>query len=349
MPPCSAVSPIATRLRLARLGPKTPTSGDKQLPLGLRGRVSRRRADHITRHCHAPPPIRLPFVRERGRGGPCASADRRGRHPNRSSDHTGAGCQVRRSSAAVPAGADICPAGRPARPIHPGGLGWSGSLVSASLARSRSRATATIGAAVRRRDNGAGARPGHRTNKDRSAMGLCSQRPTLGGDDPPMVAYVYAADRKSERPEAHLGDFAGILQVDGCDGSVAAQRRAQSCATQTAQAGHPDERCRARHARLLVLPQGAPRQAAQHEPHRAAQRRDQAQDRGRRRVGARHAPGMAPRHPLPNKAAITRPVGAILMEQSDEWAVQRAHYMSLETMAPLTDNPIIMLSAEPGT
>jgi hypothetical protein len=29
-----------------------------------------------------------------------------------------------------------------------------------------------------------------------------------------MVAYVYAADRKTERPEAHLSGFAGILQVD---------------------------------------------------------------------------------------------------------------------------------------
>jgi transposase len=33
------------------------------------------------------------------------------------------------------------------------------------------------------------------------------------GNDPPMVAYVYAADRKAERADAHLGDFAGILQV----------------------------------------------------------------------------------------------------------------------------------------
>jgi transposase len=39
-----------------------------------------------------------------------------------------------------------------------------------------------------------------------------------GGDTPPMVAYVYAADRKGERAEAHLGDFAGILQVDGYGG-----------------------------------------------------------------------------------------------------------------------------------
>ena len=52
---------------------------------------------------------------------------------------------------------------------------------------------------------------------------------------------------------------------------------------------------------------------------------------------------------FPNEAAITRLVGAILMEQSDEWAVQRARYMTLETMAPLSDNPIIMLSAVPGT
>jgi transposase-like protein len=51
---------------------------------------------------------------------------------------------------------------------------------------------------------------------------------------------------------------------------------------------------------------------------------------------------------FPNEAAITRLIGAILMEQSDEWAVQRARYMTLETMAPLSDNPIVMLSAVPG-
>ena len=51
---------------------------------------------------------------------------------------------------------------------------------------------------------------------------------------------------------------------------------------------------------------------------------------------------------FPNEAAITRLVGAILMEQSDEWAVRRARYMTLETLAPVSDNPIIMLSAVPG-
>ena len=36
-----------------------------------------------------------------------------------------------------------------------------------------------------------------------------------GGADPPAVVYVYAPDRKAERPIAHLDGFHGILQVDG--------------------------------------------------------------------------------------------------------------------------------------
>jgi transposase-like protein len=48
---------------------------------------------------------------------------------------------------------------------------------------------------------------------------------------------------------------------------------------------------------------------------------------------------------FPNEQAITRLIGAILMEQSEEWAVQRARYMTLETMAPVSDDPIVMLSA----
>lgn len=38
------------------------------------------------------------------------------------------------------------------------------------------------------------------------------------GADPPGVAYVYAPDRKAERPIAHLAGFTGILQVDGYGG-----------------------------------------------------------------------------------------------------------------------------------
>jgi transposase-like protein len=50
---------------------------------------------------------------------------------------------------------------------------------------------------------------------------------------------------------------------------------------------------------------------------------------------------------FPNEAAITRLIGAIIMEQSDEWAVQRGRYMTLETLAPLSNDPIVMLSAVP--
>lgn len=57
-------------------------------------------------------------------------------------------------------------------------------------------------------------------------MGLC---PTTGrgaaASLSPMVAYVYAADRRAERPETHLGEFAGILQVDGYGGYAALARR----------------------------------------------------------------------------------------------------------------------------
>ncbi|MFN7194549.1 MAG: transposase, partial [Rhodospirillales bacterium] len=48
---------------------------------------------------------------------------------------------------------------------------------------------------------------------------------------------------------------------------------------------------------------------------------------------------------FPNEAAIIRLVGAILLEQNDEWAVQRARYMSLETIAPIGDNPGVAVSA----
>jgi putative transposase len=46
---------------------------------------------------------------------------------------------------------------------------------------------------------------------------------------------------------------------------------------------------------------------------------------------------------FPNEAAIPRLVGAILLEQNDEWAVQRSRYITLESIAPIGDDPLISL------
>ncbi|KAB7783809.1 Transposase mutator type [Methylorubrum populi] len=46
---------------------------------------------------------------------------------------------------------------------------------------------------------------------------------------------------------------------------------------------------------------------------------------------------------VPNEAAITRLIGAILLEQNDEWAVQRSRYMTLESIAPIGDDPLVSL------
>ena len=47
---------------------------------------------------------------------------------------------------------------------------------------------------------------------------------------------------------------------------------------------------------------------------------------------------------FPNDDAIVRLVGALLLEQNDEWAVQRARYMTLETIGAMRDDPFISLS-----
>ena len=48
---------------------------------------------------------------------------------------------------------------------------------------------------------------------------------------------------------------------------------------------------------------------------------------------------------FPNDDAIVRLVGALLLEHNDEWAVQRSRYMTLETIAPFGDDPLISLPA----
>jgi putative transposase len=51
---------------------------------------------------------------------------------------------------------------------------------------------------------------------------------------------------------------------------------------------------------------------------------------------------------FPNEAAIVRLAGALLLEQNDEWAVQRARYITLETIQTLSDDPLVSLAEMPA-
>ena len=82
---------------------------------------------------------------------------------------------------------------------------------------------------------------------------------------------------------------------------------------------------------LHDLSQGASGQASQHEP---IERLNGEIKRRTDGVGI-----------FPNDDAIVRLVGALLLEQNDEWAVQRARYMTLESVGQLSDDPLISLPA----
>ena len=60
--------------------------------------------------------------------------------------------------------------------------------------------------------------PGRGRTKTGQLWAYAADDRPWGGSDPPGVAYVYAPDRKAERPIAHLEGFKGVLQVDGYAG-----------------------------------------------------------------------------------------------------------------------------------
>ena len=109
--------------------------------------------------------------------------------------------------------------------------------------------------------------------------------------------------------------------------AVASRRR--PALPQGAEARRADGRSRAGRAGVHDLPPAAPGEAASKNP---LERLNGEIKRRTEVVGI-----------FPNEAAITRLVGAILLEQNDEGAVQCSRYMTLETIAPVADDPIIGL------
>jgi len=67
--------------------------------------------------------------------------------------------------------------------------------------------------------------PGRGRTKTGQLWAYARDDRSWGGSDPPGVAYVYAPDRKAERPITHLAGFKGILQVDGYGGYRALAER----------------------------------------------------------------------------------------------------------------------------
>jgi putative transposase len=48
---------------------------------------------------------------------------------------------------------------------------------------------------------------------------------------------------------------------------------------------------------------------------------------------------------FPDEAAITRLVGALLLEQNEEWAVRHAGYVTPESISPVSDEALASLPA----
>jgi transposase len=60
--------------------------------------------------------------------------------------------------------------------------------------------------------------PGRGRTKTGRLWGYAVDDRPWNGSTPPAVVYLYAEDRKSEHPAAHLAEFEGVLQVDGYGG-----------------------------------------------------------------------------------------------------------------------------------
>jgi transposase len=58
--------------------------------------------------------------------------------------------------------------------------------------------------------------PGRGRTKTGRLWVYAREQRSWGGPEPPAAIYLYAPDRKAERPATHLGGFRGVLHVDVC-------------------------------------------------------------------------------------------------------------------------------------
>jgi transposase len=131
------------------------------------------------------------------------------------------------------------------------------------------------------------------------------------GPDPPIIAYVYAPVRKAARPIAH-------------DAETAHQTWR-----------HVADQLRSRWPKLAVLMDDSEHDVLAYmtfpAQHRTKLHSTNPLERLNKEVKRRaDVVGI-----FPNDASIARPIGAVLLEQNDEWLLQH-RYMQIEGMAELT-------------
>ena len=237
-------------------------------------RAPRHRAGPVPGAGRAPAQIRLPGLRGRGGAGAGAGAADRGRAADRGDGRPGARLQIRRPPAALSAGPDLRPPGRQPRSLDPGRLGRPRRLPAAAGARAAAPSAQGSTKLFADETTAPVLDPGRGRTKTGQLWAYARDDRPWGGTDPPGVAYVYAPDRKAERPIAPPrrlhGHPAGrrLCRLSG-------PRRARRCRARLLLVPCPPALLRTRRGRSRADRQRGAR------THRRALRRSRSEIRGR--------------------------------------------------------------------
>ena len=97
-------------------------------------------------------------------------------------------------------------------------MGWRRLRVARGVARASVQERVCLGPSVCRRYAGAGARSRTWRTKTGRLWVYAREQRGWGGPEPPAAVYLFAPDRRAERPASHLENFKGVLHVDGYAG-----------------------------------------------------------------------------------------------------------------------------------